>query len=535
MKRILLTSLFAAVFFTGLQAQTYRDQFEAFQQQSRQTYADFTVSVLLNYAEFVKQAWESFEASLPVPMPKDDLLPPVLYEEEQKQQAKQLQKFEQQPIKNEEKSVEEEKNEEEQPQQEEEQQKQTPPVKQFEDRLVVVEEVIEIPKPQPVPQAAPQPQPEIAPEKTVRFQLYGTEMEVRVPDEPLKLAQTDQSTIAQAIESLTKGQYTAFIEDCRKLSSLHGLTDYFYLRLVNAAVRAHLTDQPNEVELLKAFVISQSGYKTRLALDGNRQLLMLFGSSNIIYGKPYWTIDGTYYYADGDTNGSLQICNFAFPEEQPFTFVISSEPSLTASLSRARTLSVPNDKHLTATVAEDINLLRMLEAYPSSQYGSNPVSRWAFYANMPLSKQARETLYPQFDFMMEGLSVQEKLNLLLCWVQKALVYEYDEKVWGRDRAFFADETLYYPYADCEDRSILFSRLVRDLIGLRVALVYYPGHLATAVEAPSSVKGDHIIINGSRFIICDPTYIGAPIGRTMKGMDNLSAKVLVLKNATRNSN
>ncbi|MBP5476165.1 MAG: hypothetical protein J6Y00_00550 [Paludibacteraceae bacterium] len=580
MKRLFLFLLLAVACHVGAQAQNYREQFEAFEQKARQDYADFTVRVLQNYAEFVKKAWESFEASMPVPMPKDDLLPPVLYEEEQKQQTEQLQQFEEQQRKGQEQTIEEEQQKEDQPRQEEDgqqqeeelqqddedsqieeeelqeeeqqqqddeepeqqqdegeeeqqqekeqPQEQTQPARQIEDRPVVVEEVIEIPNSQPAPKPAPQPQPEVVPEKTVRFQLYGTEMEVRVPDEPLRLEKTGQMTIAQTIETLTKGDYTVFIEDCQKLSRQHGLTDYFYLRLVNAAARAHLKDQPNEVELLKAFVISQSGYKTRLALDENRQLLMLFGSSNIIYGKPYWTIDGTYYYADGGTNGRLQICNFAFPEEQPFTFVIASEPALTASLSRSRTLSVPNDKHLTATVSEDINLLRMLEAYPSSQYGSNPVSRWAFYANMPLSKQARETLYPQFDYLMEGLSVQEKLNLLLRWVQKALVYEYDEKVWGHDRAFFADETLYYPYADCEDRSILFSRLVRDLIGLRVALVYYPGHLATAVEAPSSVKGDHIMVNGSRFIVCDPTYIGAPVGLTMRGMDNLSAKVLVLE-------
>lgn len=35
------------------------------------------------------------------------------------------------------------------------------------------------------------------------------------------------------------------------------------------------------------------------------------------------------------------------------------------------------------------------------------------------------------------------------------VYEYDDKVWGGDSAFFAEESLYYPYYDCEGRFILF--------------------------------------------------------------------------------
>ena len=85
-------------------------------------------------------------------------------------------------------------------------------------------------------------------------------------------------------------------------------------------------------------------------------------------------------------------------------------------------------------------------------------------------------------------------------------------MWGKDRAFFAEESLYYPYSDCEDRSILFSHLVRDILGLDVALVYTPGHLFTAICFDENVKGSHVMIGGRKFVICDPTVInGAPVG------------------------
>ena len=90
---------------------------------------------------------------------------------------------------------------------------------------------------------------------------------------------------------------------------------------------------------------------------------------------------------------------------------------------------------------------------------------------------------------------REAVSRLLNLVQTGFEYEYDEKVWGHDRPFFAEETLYYPFCDCEDRAILLSRLVRDLLGLRTLLVFYPGHLAMAVALTrrwrviiSSVKG-----------------------------------------------
>ena len=79
-------------------------------------------------------------------------------------------------------------------------------------------------------------------------------------------------------------------------------------------------------------------------------------------------------------------------------------------------------------------------------------------------------------------AVERLLNLL----QTGLTYGYDSEVWGCDRAFFAEETLYYPFCDCEDRAILLSRLVRDLLGLETILVYYPGHLAMAVSSSISL-------------------------------------------------
>ena len=69
--------------------------------------------------------------------------------------------------------------------------------------------------------------------------------------------------------------------------------------------------------------------------------------------------------------------------------------------------------------------------------------------------------------------------------------------------------------------------MRDLLDLDVILVYYPGHLAAAVEFNIPVDGDYINLNGRKFTICDPTYICAPIGATMPEMDNQTAKVILL--------
>jgi hypothetical protein len=183
---------------------------------------------------------------------------------------------------------------------------------------------------------------------------------------------------------------------------------------------------------------------------------------------------------------------------------------------------------MSVQISENQNLLSFFNSYPTSEVGGNFMTRWAMYANTPICQEAQKKLYPQLRSFINGRSQLEAVERLLNWVQTAFVYEYDDKVWGGDRAFFPDETLYYPYCDCEDRSILFTRLVRDLLGLKCILIYYPGHLASAVSFTEHVSGDYIQINGSRFVVCDPTYIGASVGHTMPDMDNATAKVIVLQ-------
>ena len=42
-----------------------------------------------------------------------------------------------------------------------------------------------------------------------------------------------------------------------------------------------------------------------------------------------------------------------------------------------------------------------------------------------------------------------------------------------------------------------------------------------------VNGDYLTVGDEKYVVCDPTYIGAPVGRTMPDMDNKSAKVILL--------
>jgi hypothetical protein len=108
----------------------------------------------------------------------------------------------------------------------------------------------------------------------------------------------------------------------------------------------------------------------------------------------------------------------------------------------------------------------------------------------------------------------EAANMLLRFVQTAFDYQTDQQQFGIEKPMFIEESLYYPYCDCEDRSILYSYLVEEILGLDVIALDYPGHIAPAVAFSEPVSGDAVYHRGRRYVICDPTYINANIGMSM---------------------
>ena len=287
----------------------------------------------------------------------------------------------------------------------------------------------------------------------------------------------------------------------------------------------------NESVLLMAYVYCQSGYQMRLAIDGQK-LHLLVASKHHIFGLSYFNLDGTNFYPflrDGDRiNDRVYICAASFPKEKAMSLLVPKAQEFAVNYKGQRTIKSERYPNVAATIKVNQNLMSFYNTYPTSMLDENIMTRWAMYANTPLAKDVKDQLYPQLRPLVSGKSQLDAVNILLNWVQTGFEYEYDDKVWGGDRAFFAEESLNYPYCDCEDRSILFTRLVRDLLGLKCILVFYPGHLAAAVRFTDSVSGgDYIQLNGQRYIVSDPTYIGAPVGMSMPNMDNQTAKVILL--------
>lgn len=486
------TALLLSLLFTlSLSAQSFEEAYRQFQQQAQQQYADFRETANRQYADFLRAAWEYYKAVPAIPQPKEDQVPPVVYNDDADDDA---------------------------------QNDKTVPV----DKNVVT-----------LPQPSPRPEP-VAPvienddrsghgEQTFTVCFYGTSVAVRCPNQGFKLHGTDADQLADAWETLSTDTYNNLLCDCLAARDRLQFCDWAYLCFLQTLAE-QVCHKSNAAVFLQAFLYAQSGYQMRLAQDCQGMLYLLVGSRFMFYDRSYFHLDDGNFFPLADTSNlpdGLRICSSAFPREQPLSLHISAEQQFADKPSHL--VARKAQSGLSAEVCVNSNLIDFYNHYPTGHYGDDFSTRWAVYANAPLDAAIRRQLYPPLRQAVRGVPELQAVNLLLNWVQTAFEYEYDDVVWGTDRAFFPAESLYYPYCDCEDRSILFSRLVRDLLGLEVILLYYPGHLATAVCFRQSVSGDCLTVDGKRFIVCDPTYIGAPVGATMPDMDNHTAKVIRLNN------
>ena len=363
------------------------------------------------------------------------------------------------------------------------------------------------------------------------FEFYGTDMRVRL-DENLRinLGEITPDRVADALLHFSSKAYDNLLYDCLALRKEHKLCDWAYLLMLQQLASQFCGEGTNEAALLMGHLYCQSGYKVRYACDAER-LYVLVSSNHMIFDKASYYVDGERYYPVDAVDSELNVCRAAYPKEQTLSLFIPDAPVLQMpadSTTGVRTITSHRYPDFSIQVKVNPNLINFYDTYPSSFYNGEFTSRWVMYANTPMDADIRSQVYPSLKRQLEGLTEWEKVNHLLDLVQTGLQYEYDDNVWGCDRAFFAEESLYYTFCDCEDRAILFTRLVRDLVGLDCVLVYYPGHLASAVHFTEQPGGSFYTHADKNYTVCDPTYIHASVGMEMPEWDKADVTLIPLQ-------
>lgn len=397
--------------------------------------------------------------------------------------------------------------------------------------------VISDKRPPLVPQPTPGPIKENSFDKAYNpFTFYGTQMMVRWSDlATFKLKGVSKKSLAEGYKILTSDKYNNLLSDCLQLRKQYALCDWAYYKMLEAMTSTVCGKGTNEATFLHGVLYQQSGYTMRFALEkagsGVKKLRLLVRIKGLCIYKNPISVDGKYFYSfDSDNNLPMEGLVMDYKNEQDMQMDINELPHLEFNLTEMQTRTSDRYK-IEVQMGVNKNQLKFMEEYPTTYDGNDFMTRWAYYANTQASEEIREIVYPQLRERLKGADELLAVNMLLNWVQTGFEYERDVNVWKRDRAFFAEETLHYKFSDCEDRAILFSRLVRDLVGLDVILVFYSGkldHLSTAVCFTSPVDGYCHKLGGRVFVEADPCFINAKVGSMMNEYIGTEGKAILLK-------
>lgn len=345
--------------------------------------------------------------------------------------------------------------------------------------------------------------------KDINFLYFGQNISLNIDRnfKNMKFFPKNKSGISNSFSVLASSDYEDTINEIKTIKRDLNLNDWGLYMLVKK-LSSSIYQDLDEQKLFSWFVFNKLGYSTKIALAGKHVALIHY-SQRMIHDTPYYTFNGKKFYLISryakSSVGRIYTYEQDYPKaNKPLDLSLKSLPNFNKNL-RAKTLSFKEFGTVYKTsFTYDQNLINFMATYPQADYDT--------YFNAPMDKELYNQIARDLKPYIDGKKASVAINFVLHFVQKAFKYERDDLQFGREKVMFSNETLYYDKSDCEDRTILFSYLVKKLFNITVVGVQYTDHMATALYIP--MRGDSVRVQRRKFVIADPTYVNANIGMSM---------------------
>lgn len=357
---------------------------------------------------------------------------------------------------------------------------------------------------------------------TINF--YASNIKIQYDSKfKIKIKENSEKAIANYWAEMSKTKYYSFLKASLEIKDKQQLNDWaYYLFLKKVASEVYDKKNENEQTLFVWYMLTKAGYQCKVArIDSNISLLVTF--ENEVFAKPYIISEGKKFYILKPFQRGSRI--YTYKESYPDT-------NLIMNLNIYKPLKLGeqfNTKKLSFNYQNKVHNLEIPYSTSNILFYSDVLSsNFNVYFDGQINDLTYKSLKNQLNPLLKGKTDKEKLNIILRFVQTAFDYKTDDAQFGKEKYFFVEEIFHYDFSDCEDRSVLFAYLVRNLLGLKVIGLNYPGHIATAVQINEDFNGDFLTYNDKKYIVCDPTYINADAGMAMPKFKNQTAKIIALK-------
>jgi hypothetical protein len=359
--------------------------------------------------------------------------------------------------------------------------------------------------------------------KTLYLTFFGVDLEVHYDRSILLSMQVyiTKDAIAKGWDRLAGSEYETTIDELNAISDRLQLNDWAKYLLVEKVSRG-IYKSENEAKLFSWFALLKMGYDAHIAFQTHK-LVLLLPIEGKLYDTVYYTLNrkryyAVDYYAKGKLGSLMTYDNVYQGASSALDFSLAHLPLFAEDKVSKRKVFRIDEKNTYIDLKYDANLLKFFQTYPQVGYTN-------YFASED-SVLLRESIKASFEPLIVGKSQGEALDIILNFVQNAFKYQVDKEQFNKEKVMFPSETLFYPYSDCEDRAILFSYMVKTLLGMDIVGVKYPNHMATAVRVEEKIKGEYIVLEKKPYVIADPTYVNASLGMSMPQFVGSNSYVII---------
>ncbi len=326
--------------------------------------------------------------------------------------------------------------------------------------------------------------------------------------------QATEQDASSAWKVLSESDFMPTVEALQAMAKEHSMSDWALYTMVKKMTDAvYIEEYVNEKVMTQMFLLSQMQYKARVGSSGG-QLILLLPFTAPIYQVSYITDDSEDFYIYSYSRLNSQDPLYTFSDDfsaadRKLDLVIDRQ--LVVDVSDYQLKSMPSwAQYVGEDVSVSLNIpcIRFTLDYPQSDLLT--------YHRSDVDSRLREDIFTsvKYKILKDGMDVRQAVAFVLNLVQRGFEYKTDYEMFGRAKPLFVEESFFYGANNCKDRVLVFAWMLKDLLGLDAVMFSYKGHVSCGVALPEDVKGDSFTYEGVRYVMCDPTYIGAPIGATM---------------------
>lgn len=345
------------------------------------------------------------------------------------------------------------------------------------------------------------------------FELYGDEFEVGYTnDVTVKVGGITSDAISDYWSRMSNGDYSLLMSQIRKTSIANNFSDWQVFQFVRSLSTSFHTKESEQIAL-QFFVLNQLGYDVKMAIQNNAFILLL-PIEQKVYGKYCLEIDRKRYYLWSNSNKPVQTIKEKFNANSSPINLLAQQVSFEQGREISRVMKLPTGQGV---------LFKINKAY-IDYLKDFPQCELVVHFNTPLTSQLKKDVHRYFDPLLENKSELEKANFLLKLMHQSFKYKTDDDQFGEEKWFFPEESIFYPFSDCEDRSVMYARLIKELTSLEIIGLSYDDHVATAIKLNKPI-GDCIDYNGGIYSVFDPSYINAQGGMSMSNYKSVRPEVI----------